>query len=195
MSLTTPNRGQNISTAVNVLKETYKNLNLLFTELDRIGEKEGFISLTPRFLRWKSDSDSDGWLTNNFIKLYQIKTDPSLPTIPNMRDGSLFAIEIDLGDNDYPVLSLSRYNFDYSAWTRLPAVSDHWIFWDPFRIENFFEITEMEGLWESIPLEKAKRRYLGMKNAVSKDIPLLSVTSPEDIKHKIFHELDNLPNI
>jgi hypothetical protein len=192
---TTTNLGQNISTAVEVLRETYKNLNLLFAELDRIGENEGFIPITPKFLRWKSDSDYDGWLTTNFIKLYQLEKDPTLPNIPDMKEGYLYGIEVDLGEDDYPVISLIRYNFDYSDWTRMPGVSDHWIFWGPFRMDNFFEINEAEGLWTSMTLERAKRRYWGMENAVSRSIPLLSITSPEEIRTKIFQELENLPSM
>ncbi|GMB09551.1 hypothetical protein [Thermolongibacillus altinsuensis] len=192
MSITTANMGQNISNAVYVLRETYKNLNLLFSELDRIGEKEGFIPITPRFLRWKSDLDFDGWLISNFIKLYQLEKDPPLKNIPHMKGGYLYGIEIDLGENEYPIISLIRYNFDYSGRTRIPTVSDHWVFWDPFRVEKFFEINENEGLWTSTPLEKVKDRYWGIQNAIAKEIPLLSVTSPEDIRTKIFQELENL---
>jgi hypothetical protein len=195
MSITSTDMGQNISNAVYVLKETYKNLNLLFSELDRIGEKEGFISITPRFLRWKSDSDYDGWLTSNFIKLYQLEEDLPLNNVPNMRDGSIYGIEVDLRENEYPIISLIRYNFEYYGWTRMPAISYHKVFWDPFRVEKFFDITETNGLWISTPLEKAKDRYLGMQNAVAREIPLLSITSPEDIKTKIFQELENLPVI
>lgn len=70
MSIKTTNTGQNISNIVYVLRETFKNLNLLFSELDQIGEEEGFVSITPRFSRWRSDSDYEGWLTSNFIKFY-----------------------------------------------------------------------------------------------------------------------------
>ena len=192
----TTNVGQNISNAVYVLKETYKNINLLFSELDRIGEKEGFIPITPKFLRWKSDSDYDGWLTNNFIKLYQVEKDSPLKHLQNLKEGFIFGIEIDLiGEENYPTISLTRYHFDFSEWTRTPTISDHWVFWDPFRIEKFFEITKDNGVWTSIPLEKTKSRYWGMKSAVSIEIPLVSITSPEDISMKIFQELENLPII
>lgn len=195
MSTTTTNMGQNISNAVYVLKETYKNLNLLFLELDRIGEKEGFIPITPKFLRWKSDSDYDGWLTSNFIKLYQLERDSPVNNITSIKDGYLYGIEVDLEENEYPIISLIRYKFDYSGWTKIPAISDHWVFWDPFRIEKFFKISEDNGLWTSIPLEKAQSRYWGIQNAVAKVIPLLSITSPEAIRTQIFQELENFPLI
>lgn len=41
--------GRNISRSVNVLRETYKNLNLLFNEMDMIGKELGFIPLTSKF--------------------------------------------------------------------------------------------------------------------------------------------------
>ncbi|RHW43464.1 hypothetical protein D1B31_02045 [Neobacillus notoginsengisoli] len=195
MSTTIPtSNGQNISNAVNVLRETYKNLNLLFSELDRIGEKEGFISITPRFLRWKSDSDYDGWLTTNFIKLYQVEKDPNLKHLPNLKDGFIYGIEVELeGEEDYPTISLTRYQFDYSQWQKTPAISDHWVFSDPFRVKKFFNISNDNGIWTSKPLEKGRGRYWGIQCAVSMDIPLLAITSPEDISTNIFQKLENLP--
>jgi hypothetical protein len=194
MSTISVNLGQNISNAVTVLKETYKNLNLLFSELDRIGEKEGFVPLTPKYLRWKSDSDYEGWLTNNFIKLYQLEEDPILNESIGVRDGFLFGIEVDLeGEKGFPTLSLVRYSFDYSKWSRIPAISDHWVFWGPFRKEKFFDIQQTDNLWKSVATEKGKERYWGIQNAVAIELPLWSVSSTEDIKLKIFRELGRLP--
>lgn len=192
---TTINMGQNISMAIDVLRETYKNLDLLFSELDRIGEQEGFVAVTPRFLRWKSDSDYNGWLTSNFIKLYQFEKDLPSAKVPEIKDGYLFGVEVELEGKGYPVISLIRYMFDYNMWTRVPAISDHWVFWDPFRVERFFDIKETDGVWESTPLEKAKDRYWGIESVVAKEIPLLSITSVEDIRTKIFQELENLTTL
>ncbi|MBM7648446.1 hypothetical protein JOC78_001388 [Bacillus ectoiniformans] len=179
--------GENISNAVQVLQETYKNVHLLLNELDRIGEKEGYTSLTPKFLRWKSDSAYDGWLTSNFIKLYQLKNESPLPHLPNMTDGLVYGIEVDLvGEENYPTISLIKYTFDFTYWTRTPAISDHWVFWDPFRNERFFEINHTDGIWTSTALEKGKTRYWGLENASAIEIPLVSVSSPEDISEKIF---------
>ncbi|OZI10741.1 hypothetical protein CEW92_15025 [Bacillaceae bacterium SAS-127] len=83
----------------------------------------------------------------------------------------------------------------FEKWNRTPAVSDHWLFSDPFRVEKFFDITKDNGVWISKVLEKAKSRYWGMQNAVSIEIPLVSITSPEDISTKVFQELESLPII
>ena len=197
MSTTTSiDTGGNISNAVFVLRETYKNLNLLFSELDRIGEKEGFVSITPKFLRWKSDSDNDGWLTSNFIKLYQLEKDDPLPNFENMRDGYIYGVEVDLeGEDNYPTISLAKYHFDFSEWSRTPGISDHWVFWGAFRLEKFFDIRKEERVWTSKTAEKAKSRYWGLQSAVATDIPLVSINSSEEIKAKIFQAFENLPMI
>lgn len=145
MSLENSNLGQNISSAVDVLIEAYTNLEILFSELDRVGEEEGFISLTPRFMRWKSDTDPSGWLTSNMIKLYQLEKDSSLPSLPDIKSGPVFGIEVDLNYKDYPVISLTRYTFDFTYWTRTPSVSDHWVFYGPFRYDDSFSIEESNG--------------------------------------------------
>jgi hypothetical protein len=195
MSTISKTLGENINTAVSVLLETYKNLDLLFTKMDRIGKEEGFVSLTPRFMRWKSDADHNGWLTSNFIKLYQKETDPLATHLLELREGPLFGIEVDLDrDEGYPIISLVEYTYDYSMWTRMPSLADHWVFWIPFRNENDFEIKEENGLWSSELNNKKNlaKRYWGIQKAISRDIPLMEVSSAEDIKNKVFDRLKAL---
>jgi hypothetical protein len=194
MSLQNNNsNGENITSAVTVLKETYRSLNTLFHEMDRIAEEEGFTSLTPKFLRWKSDSDSDGWLTNNFIKLYQVEGNSAIPHLPELQDGDLFGVEVDLDEDDSPQIALTRYTYDYTFWTRMPAISDHWIFYYPFREDNSFEIVESNGVWKSKPYTKSIKKYWGIQRAVSRSIPLLKVNSSETVRSEIFGELALLP--
>ncbi|WP_121612675.1 hypothetical protein [Mesobacillus foraminis] len=186
-------KGQNISTAVHVLVETYKNLNILFTELDALSKEEGFIPLTPRFLRWKSDSSYDGWLTSNFIKLYQITNHTSIPHLPDLSDSDLYCVEVDLtGEENYPEVTLAKLTYDFTQWTRMPAVSDHWIFGDIFRMDNHFRIKEDNGKWTSEPFEKSSKKYWGLKKAVAIAVPLVDISSPETIKSKIFKEFREL---
>lgn len=143
MSLTN-NLGQNITLATNILQKTYENLNLLFVEMDRVGEEEGFMSLTPKFLRWKSESNTNGWLISNFIKLYQLQENSSVPHLSDLRTGDIYCVEVSLnnGMEDYPEITLARFTYDYDFWTKMPSVSDHWIFFYPFRDENNFKIQE-----------------------------------------------------
>ncbi|ENQ3113169.1 hypothetical protein ACEOWI_004509 [Bacillus cereus] len=194
MSLTN-NLGQNITLATNILQKTYENLNLLFVEMDRVGEEEGFMSLTPKFLRWKSESNTNGWLTSNFIKLYQLQENVSVPHLSDLRAGDIYCVEVSLnnGSEDYPEIALARFTYDYDFWTKMPSVSDHGIFFYPFRDENNFEIQEKNGIWTCTPYEKSRKKYWGIKQGIAQVIPLLQVTSPETIRSEIFKVLSELP--
>ncbi|PET30575.1 hypothetical protein CN518_20350 [Bacillus anthracis] len=163
MSLTN-NLGQNITLATNILQKTYENLNLLFIEMDRVGEEEGFMSLTPKFLRWKSESNTNGWLTSNFIKLYQLQENSSVPHLSDLRTGDIYCVEVSLnnGSEDYPEITLARFTYDYDFWT-------------------------------STPYEKSRKKYWGIQQGIAQVIPLLQITSPETIRSEIFKVLSGLP--
>jgi hypothetical protein len=191
MSIIHKTRGENITNAITVLKETYENLELLFSELDRVGTEEGFFCLTPRFLRYKSDTDYLGWLTSDFTKLYQRKSDTVAPHLPELREGAIFGIEVELQDEDngYPVLSIIEYFYDYTYWNRLPSVSDRWVFYCPFRNENEFKIEESNGTWTSVPFDRVKKKYWGLQKAVAYGMPLVEIKSSEDIRDKVFGKM------
>lgn len=187
--------GGNICIAVKVLRETYKNLNLLFGEMDMIGKEVGFVPLTPRFLRWKSDSYEDGWLLNNFIKIYQLDgASAGNEQVPDLKEGAVYVIEIELAGKDaYPEITLSRFHYDLSCWERMPAISDHWLFNDPYRIENHFEIDCVDEISTSKVKEKSSKKYWGFKQAIGKSIPLVTVHDAESIRVGIFQQLLELP--
>lgn len=113
-----------------------------------------------------------------------------------MKDGPIFAVEIDLiGENGYPSISLSRFTFDFSFWDRMSSVSDHWLFYYPFvEDENLFTISELNGVWTSIPKEHIKKKYWGFEKAIAIEIKLMDVDSPETIRSKVFGELMELNN-
>jgi hypothetical protein len=189
-------RGENITNSITVLRETYQNIELLFTELDRIGIEQAYNCITPRFLRWKSDTDSFGWLISDFIKLYQKKADPITSHIPELREGPIYGVEIEFDTEEgYPILSLNRYSFDFSFWSKLPSVSDRWVFYYPFRNNNEFYIEEKEGIWKSVIDQKAQKKYWGLQNAISFGMPLLDIKSSEDVRKKIFEGFDTLNSL
>jgi hypothetical protein len=194
MSLTN-DLGGNISLSVNVLRETYKNLNLLLGEMDMIGKELGFIPLTSKFLRWKSDSYEDGWLLSNFIKVYQLDgATAGNEQVPDLKDGAVFVVEIDLeGQEEYPEITLSRFQYDLSQWERMPAISDHWLFHNPYRLENHFVIECVDDIWSSKPNEKSSKKYWGLQQAIGKSIPLTTVCDSESIRTQIFQLLSELP--
>lgn len=186
-------KGESIIQATNLLKETYQNINILFQELDRIGEEEGYVTITPRFMRYKSDTDVTGWLTTNFIKLYvKAKVVPS--SIEDVRDLSWYGVMVDLTDDDeddVPMLSIIRYQFDQSYWTRLPAVSDHGTFWWPF-YDGEYDITHEKNVWSVISNREVKKKHAGFEKLKAIDIPLFDIKSPEDVREKVFKELEKI---
>ncbi|RRJ66975.1 hypothetical protein EHV15_31645 [Paenibacillus oralis] len=189
--------GGNISLAVKVIRETYKNVSLLLGEMDMVGREQGFVSLNSKFLRWKSDSYEDGWLLSNFIKLYQLEGESAgNDQVPDLKDGPVFVVEIDLeGEEEYPQITLSRFHYDLSKWERMPAISDHWLFHDPYRLENHFITEENKGLWKSKTRDKSVNRYWGLQQAVGKVIPLVGVCDAASIKGQIFESLLKLPQL
>lgn len=185
--------GESIVQATNIMIETYENLSILFGELDRVGEREGYIAITPRFMRYKSDTDYSGWLTTNFIKLY-VKTSNPISSIEDIRELDWFGVMVDLlGDDEkkIPMVSIIRYQYDQSYWNRLPAVSDHWAFFLPF-VEDGFEILHEGNEWTSTSNVRAKKKHLGFEIAKAIDIPLFEINSPEDIQIKVFEGFDRL---
>jgi len=179
--------GENITTAVSVLKETYKNLSFLFSEMDRIAIETNFTVLTPKFLRLKSDSNYDGGLTTNFIKLYRDN---------NSELQIVYGIEVDLEEIDdqfqFPTISVTKFNFVESLWSDRLSINDHWVFYDPFREQEYFDITEEEGIFRSLTQPKSLKRYMDLQSAVARSIPLVSIQSPEDIRNVVFPTMRNL---
>lgn len=189
---TTNDTGTNIAQAFKVLLKTYENLDLLFTEMDMEAEEAGLIPLTQRPLRWKSDVHYSGWLINDFIKLYQLKEDPSPADEANTGIGTLYGVEVNF-EEEYPKLWLIRYTYDFSAWTRLPAVSDHPTFYYPLVDEGAFRITEIDGRLKGTPVDdKVRKRYWGIQEAVACSIPLVQVSSRDAIRSDILAPLIKL---
>ncbi|WP_431028742.1 hypothetical protein [Lysinibacillus sp. LZ02] len=179
----------NISQAVSVLKETYRNLEELFNEMDRVAGEENFISLTPKFLRWRSDTNYNGWLVASFIKVYQYNEGMEMQ-IDGLQEGAVFAVEVNLEEwESGAVICLMKYDFDLSQWTRLPGVSDHWIFWNPFYFEKHFDQDCINDIWYTKTYEDMQSRYWGLRSGMAVEIPLHTVTSTEDVRTKIFDAL------
>lgn len=186
-------KGESIIQATKLLRETYKNLNILFQELDRVGEEEGYATITPRYMRYKSDTDTTGWLTTNFIKLY-VKSEKVPESIEDIRDSAWYGVMIDLTDDDHqeiPVVSVIRYEFDQSYWKRLPVVSDHWTFWSPFN-EGEYAIGGDDRRWTIDSNGKGKKKHSGFEKLIATDVPLFDLKNPEDVRLKIFYEFEKL---
>ncbi|MDQ0896259.1 MULTISPECIES: hypothetical protein [unclassified Paenibacillus] len=123
------NTGENITNAVKVIQRTYENLSRMFKDLDEIANRAGFVTITPRFLRYKSDNDITGWMVGGFIKLYQLKEDPEIPGSGGLHNGPIYGVDVTLSDEGYsfPTLTVVKYVYKtLTGWGKLPAVNEHW---------------------------------------------------------------------
>ena len=68
--------GENIKNAVHVLYKTYASISKLMEQCRAEAEDNGDLLMSDKFLRWKSDSNSDGWLLNSMILVFQRRDDP-----------------------------------------------------------------------------------------------------------------------
>jgi hypothetical protein len=197
--------GTNIWNATSVVLETYRNVSKLLAELDIVASEEGFVSITPKSLRWRADGEPAGWLYWSFIKLFQRQQDPPHPQVETLRRGPVYVVDVDLfkakpeynlrDNTERPLLYLSRFVYDpnLASWKQLPGKADHWRFYWPVR-NGDCAIAAFESHRVSIPqTAKDKKDYWGLERAVFTTIDLIPVNSRETIRSHIFQRLNNLP--
>ncbi len=193
------NSGENIRNAVTVLYKTYENVERLMECCKIVAEeKTSYRSSVPKFLRFKSDNDTTGWLLNDFILLFQNSEDPDCESGNGLKDAPIYAMEIYLGGSDhdkddYPAIYLSKFEYeDINDWEEGCSPSDHWAFYYPLRKPDYMNIKEKKDITIATPQsEKASRTYWDLKKVTTKRIDLFEVT-PENITEKIFGNFDKL---
>ncbi|MFT9847023.1 hypothetical protein [Aneurinibacillus sp. REN35] len=189
--------GQNIAHAMRVVLQTYHNLAKLFEEMDRIANEEGYVTITPRFLRHKSDVQPSGWLTKGFIKLYQVVEEPLVDSEKegNMRKGCMYGVRITLAEEETPKVAICRYEYE-EFWEKPPSVSEYWIFSQPLYNKNLMSIREKDGYIISTPLDKkAAAAYKNLHRVIYKTTDLVSINSEEAIRTVILKEFHNLRSL
>lgn len=189
------NLGDNIKNAFEVVLKTYKNVDKLIKYCDLIAIDKGYEPVTNKFLRYKSDSNYEGWLINSFTKLYQYKEDNILEN--EWKDGPVFAMEINF--EDIPTVYLSKFEYeDISDWGEGVSPTDYRGFTEPIDCEDngFIEnmIKDRDGYFISKPTPEVKDRYWGIKRVIYTKIDLLEIDS-NNIDEKIFGEFDTLKDI
>lgn len=190
---------QNIDNAFLVVRETYSNLNKLFSALDNECIENGYINIIKDqkpFLRWKSDNEPFGWLINSFVKLYQKKDSPKKNEDSQSneirKDNYIYALEFNLETS--PIIRLAKFSFSADSWTKSPTVSEHWVFYWPLKKTNTneFEFSSNNNLHKSIPKNDAiMNKFKKLKNVEYKEILLTEITSENfsEIIFKGFNEL------
>ena len=186
---------ENIKNAFNVVLNTYKNVDKLIKYCDLIAKDCGYEIATDRFLRYKSDSNYEGWLINGFVKLYQHKDDELLEN--EWKDGPIFLMEINFGD--IPTVYLSRFEYEnIRAWSKGVSPASYWRFTNAIDCEDcgftVNDIESMPGYFISKPESSIKEKYWDVESVIYTNIDLLEIDS-DNVKEKIFKEFDTLRDI
>ena len=143
------NLNDNIKNAFTVVRNTHKNIEKLMKYCDNISEKNGYASVTEKFLRYKSDKYVEGWLLDGFVKLYQNLSDNDFEN--EWKNGPVFVFEINLDKEPIINISMFLYN-DIENWETGISPRQHWAFYCPVNLD-------MEGIEKSL-IDEAKQIYL-----------------------------------
>ena len=191
---------KNIKNAVQVLYHTYDNVSKLMEACSTTAKEAGYVPAVQKFLRWKSDNDSNGWLVNSFILLFQDATDPPCETGNDWRNGPVYVLEICLGKkenpNYEPQVHLSKFEYeDISGWSVGCSPANHWVFHYPVHGESIVNVNWEGDYRVALPNSaKSKQTYWGMKKVVSVSVRLTDIKA-DNLKKLVFGTFDTLKDI
>lgn len=190
------NSAENIRNAFIVVHKTYENVKKLMDYCKTItDEKSHYIIAADKFLRYKSDNDYSGWYINDFILLFQKRSDAELEN--EWRNGPIYAMEIELRSDDpvkAPTVYLSKYEYaDIGSWNKGCSPANHWVFYWPLRNREIMNIATNKELTTAIPKTKemGKRFYWGLEKVSYISMPLTDITADNALE-KIFGSFDKL---
>lgn len=193
---------ENIRNALQVLYKTYENIQKLMDYTKIVAqEKTNYRPSVTKFLRYKSDNNANGWLTNDFILLFQNNTDPHCANENGWKDAPVYALEIFLSDENgkedtLPSIYLSKFEYnDINSWSEGCSPANHWVFYYPLRNEDYINLVQHNEYWVGTPKnEKASSTYRGLKKVVFYKLDLMSITST-NLKEMIFDRFDLLKEV
>lgn len=186
----------NIYNAFYVVKKTYDNIHKLMEYCGANGQTEShYVQAVPKFLRYKSDNDVQGWFIKNFIMLFQDVQDPELEN--GWRNGSVYILEIELYDEegtDLPLVHLSKYDYkDIENWSAGCSPTNHWRFSDPRHNHDALHIKEKDAYLYATAknMETCDQNYWGLRTIRSTHFSLLDLASNNAIE-KVFGGFEKL---
>lgn len=187
---------ENIRNAFIVVHKTYENIQKLMEYCKTTAaEKSNYISAVDKFLRYKSDNDYSGWYINDFILLFQRKSDPEQEN--EWRDGPIYAMEIELSSDNpeqIPTVYLSKFEYaDIISWQKGCSPTNHWRFYYPLRNKEIMNIQTNGGTTTAIPKTKelGNQYYWGLTKVSSVSLPLTDINADNAVV-KIFGTFDQL---
>lgn len=183
------NLGENIHNAFEVVNKTHENVHNLieFCKL-MANEKKEFELVSPKFLRYKSDSDYWGWNTTQMFLLFQDIQDEMLEN--GWRDGPIYVLEILLYDEyecfetTEPRLEIAKFEYeDIKNFSSGVSPASYYCFTHPLYDLDYEELED--GILVADMPEEFTQRYWGVKRVVCK-VELLVDVNNENAYDKIF---------
>lgn len=188
------NLGENIGNAFQVVKKTYENIDKLISYCITASEKEShFVPAVTKFLRYRSDNDWQGWLTQEFFLLFQDKQSEKLKN--GWRNGPVYVLEINMTEDSEPMAIISKFEYeDISTWDVGCSPASYWAFYDPLRDEtmNCRKDGDINILTPSaVAAQKTSKDYWGVSKISYKKFPLADINAENamDIIFNTFHML------
>ena len=192
--------GANIFNAFEVVNKTHESIQRLmrFCE-NKAVERGDYVLVSPKFLRWNTDSDPGAWSYKRLIQLYQREADDEFGDYL-WRDGPLFVFEMSLYDPDnydIPVVNISKYEYEdiASKITWPPSPTNYWSIKPPMYSEDKvkYEYSEDRCKYEGtvIDTRQADRHWWGLRRIVGFSVPLIDITN-ENAEDIIFGGFDSL---
>lgn len=170
------NLSENIFNAFDVVNKTHENVEKLigFCRI-MTEERKEFDLMSPKFLRYKSDLDYEGWNITRLILLFQDTQDELLEN--EWRDGPIYVLEILLYDpfeTNEPRLGMAK--FEYEDMRNFPSgvFSASYDYFLELLYDVEYEEMGDELLVAEMP-EEITQKYRGVKRAVYKESLLVDV--------------------
>ena len=192
--------GENIKNAVEVLYKTYESIHKMKEDCQKLAPKAGYRAMSDRFMRYRSDVDTAGWLTSNMILAFQRCSNPDLEADQNWENAPVFSMEISLtggtAKDSVPMLILSRfeYNDNISRWPAGCSPTYYWGFHQPVSEEfsrNFIQ-EDFDGYSIRKPVsQKVASSYWELKQVTFTSCPLLDLNSTT-LQNRVFGTFDRL---
>ncbi|CZQ85598.1 Hypothetical protein Tpal_655 [Trichococcus palustris] len=189
---------ENIRNAFIAVHKTHENVNKLMEYCRTIAnEKTNYNTANGKILRWQPERDYYSWCMDDFILLFQRKTDTKLTN--EWRDGPVYAVEIMLSNYEnpeqMPTIYLSKFEYeDIASWDKGFSQSNFWSFYYPLRDEDTMVYQpNVEGITQATPKTKeiADLEYRGLSKVSFMDLPMMNVNA-ENVEDKIFGNFEKL---
>ena len=171
---------ENIINAVEVVLNTYENIEKLMNACKRIAsESKEYDLMTNKFLRYKSDKEHWGWMIYNFTLLFK-KNDKSKNII--------YAMQIDM---NYACVLVAKFVYNYKVdYNSYISPGDYWKFFNPLWNEDeTFTHEDKDDLTLVTP--DPENNYLDLNYVIFDEIPLTDITN-NNVKEKIFGTFNSL---